>query len=153
MKPKFLLFTVFILSVLLKSNSYAEITEFSEYDPYSPPLAVFLSVVSPGMGQIYGGDLTKGSFFMAGTSVLSAAFLVTVADLNFRSTSGIFPSSIGFQLKEELSPTERKTAWILGSAWAALYIYNIVDVAVLDPDKFRIDADADGVSVGYSIQF
>ena len=120
---------------------------------FSQPFAIFLSVVSPGMGQIYTGQLGKGLSVWGASSILVMGFLTTVADFDFRSTGGAFPFNIGMQFKPVLTSEETFWAVSLGVTYAFLYLYNILDISLYDSSAVTVVPTADGFAAGYSVRF
>lgn len=146
---------VFILLSVLSAPCFSLSYENTCNEPYNKPLSVFLSVVSPGMGQIYSGQLDKGLTIWTASTILTASLIVTIADLNFYSIGSPIPVNMGFQLKPELSPDERFWTWGLSITYALLYIYNIVDISVYDNDRARVDVSCEneGFHLNYAIEF
>lgn len=154
MKIKIFLITFFLIT-FSSSVGFSSKTAFQE--SYNKPLSVFLSTVNPGLGQIYSGQTTKGLIFWTTSAVLTGGFLITIADLNFYSPASPLPLNMGFQLKEELSPNEKKWAWGLGIAYAVFYIYNIMDISLYSPEddeeSLALGMDHESIQFNYSLKF
>jgi hypothetical protein len=115
---------------------------------------MFMSVISPGMGQVYTGQLDKGLAIWSASAALSIGFLLTVTDLNLNSAGGPFPFNIGLQFKPQLDQNEIFWAVGLGVTFLTVYIYNIIDVSLYTPPKnFNLTFDSESISAQYSLAF
>lgn len=152
MKRKILL--IFLLA-LAAVPSFASTSSYECNEPYNKPLSVFLSVAAPGMGQIYSGQLDKGLAIWGASSLLTASILVTVCDLNFNGVGGFDMVAFGFQLKDELSPSEKFWTWGLSATYVILYVYNVLDISLYNNNAPAVSADfRDGsFHLNYCIKF
>ncbi len=143
------------LFVLLSSPCFAANYENTCVEPYNKPLSIFLSVVSPGMGQIYSGQLDKGLAVWAASQVLTASLLITVADLDFTGIGNVGPINMGFRLKQQLSPNERFWTWGLSITYVLLYTYNVLDISLYDTDKLdlAVECEGGGFHLNYCLKF
>lgn len=144
---------IFSLTALFISPSYAEQTTPSANPQFSKPFGIFLSVVSPGMGQIYSGQLGKGLSIWGASSILVMGFLTTVADFDFDSVGGAFPFNIGMKFKAKLSNEETFWAVGLGVTYAFLYLYNVLDISFFENSPVSVAPTTDGFSASYEIRF
>lgn len=156
-------FTLLIMLCSISTVFAAKKTPVSEKNTvhlaknnYSKPFSIFLSVVVPGMGQIYSGQPEKGLAIWSSSAILLGAFLINSSELDFRSMSGPLPFNFGFRFKENMS--ERELFWSigLGATYVFLYIYNVVDISVYDrnADKYiSLDIDDNNIHASYSIKF
>lgn len=153
MKIKISIIIAFLFLFIFQTPGNSATTSYNEN--YNKPLSVFLSIVHPGLGQIYSGQTTKGLIFWSTSAILTGGFLITVADLNFNSPASPLPLNMGFQIKSELSPNEKKWAWGLGIAYTVFYIYNIMDISLYNPEEnnFALDFNRDSVRLCYSFKF
>ena len=148
-----------ILSLLLVflfssfSTAYSDQAKPSPEPHFSKPFAIFLSVVSPGLGQIYTGQLGKGISVWGASSILVMGFLTTGADFDFRSTGGAFPFNIGMQFKPVLTTEETFWAVSLGVTYAFLYVYNILDISLYENQAVTVLPTSDGFTAEFSVRF
>ncbi len=113
-----------------------------------------MSVVYPGMGQLYSGRLDKGLAIWSASAAISMGFLLTVADLNLDSAGGAYPFNIGLQFKPQLSQSETFWAVGLGVSFLTIYIYNILDVALYkQASDIKLSVEKDSISAQYSLAF
>ncbi len=127
---------------------------FTQNTTYNKPFAIFMSVISPGMGQLYSGQLDKGLAIWSASAALSAGFLLTVADINLNSAGGPFPFNIGLQFKPSLTQNEVFWAVGLGVTFLSIYIYNILDVSLYSPMRnVEVSLEHDQVSLQCRLAF
>ena len=113
-----------------------------------------MSVVSPGMGQIYSGRLDKGLAIWSASAAITMGFLLTVTDLNLDSAGGPFPFNIGLQFKPQLTQNEVFWAVGLGVTFLTVYVYNILDVSLYkQPKNFKLSLEQDSISAQYALRF
>lgn len=154
MKNKFIaILMIFSLTALFISPMNAQQSLPSAEPQFSKPFAIFLSVVSPGMGQIYSGQLGKGLSIWGASSILVMGFLTTVADFDFDSVGGAFPFNIGMKFKAKLNNEESFWAVGLGVTYAFLYLYNVLDISFFDNSPVSINPTSDGFTAAYEIRF
>jgi hypothetical protein len=122
---------------------------------YNKPFSILLSLVSPGMGQIYSGQLGKGLSIWSGATVLFAGFLLNASTLDFTSVGGLFPYNFGFSFNKDLSGDALFWTIGFGVSYLVLYIYNIIDISVYDARTTFVSFDFDdkNVSAYYCIRF
>lgn len=121
---------------------------------YNKPFAIFMSVISPGMGQLYSGQPDKGLAIWTASAALSAGFLLTVADIHLNSTGGPFPFNIGLQFKPSLTQSEVFWAVGLGVTFLSVYVYNILDVSFYSPLRdVKLSLAERNISLSYDLAF
>ena len=144
----------FLILSFLVFSIYGNLSA-SSAKTFNKPFAVFLSVVSPGMGQIYSGQLDKGLAIWTASAALSAGFLLTVADIDLNSTGGPFPFNIGLRFKKNL--THQETFWAvgLGVTFLSVYVYNLLDMTLYNEkdNKLALRFQPDSVKAIYSLKF
>ncbi len=126
---------------------------FAFEQPKSKPFAFFLSVVSPGMGQIYLGNPEKGIAILSASSLLGMGILSTVGRIQFGTVNGMVPGHIGFQIRNDLDSSHLFWAGSLSITYIILYFYNLSDVAKFSLVRPVIKADSTTVSAGLDIDF
>ncbi len=141
---------IFLSSLLIILTFSGLFSDIQQDQVKNKPLAVLLSVVSPGIGQIYTGDYEKGFFIWGASSILSFAFLINVSDVDF-STVGFAP--IQFKLKNKID--NDRLFWVIsiGTTYSILYLYNIVDVSLDKNSNISLDFKDDALNVCYSYKF
>jgi TM2 domain-containing membrane protein YozV len=120
--------------------------------PKNKPLAILLSLVSPGMGQMYEGDIGTGLALWTASSALSFAFFLTIGDIDLKSA---WSPTIRYQLKPALTTSQLYWAGGFAVCYGILYAYNLIDAATFDPDSSPVSLNfgTNSVSVNYSVQW
>ena len=115
------------------------------------PLSVLLSVVSPGMGQMYEGQLGTGLAIWSASTVLSFSFFLVVGEIDLLST---WNPTTRFRLKQNLTSDELFWAMGIGATYALLYIYNVIDVATYnDENNVSINIHSNSISLNYTMSY
>jgi len=74
--------TVFTLSAALTlGGTTASAQEANQQGRKSPPLALALSVLVPGAGQVYNGDYLKGGIMFGGAVITIGPVILTASDV------------------------------------------------------------------------
>lgn len=91
-----------------------------------PIFAGALSWYMPGLGQMYAGDLLKGSVFFVIEEALLIGTVLSFAELKLDVTGDI---DIGFNIKSKDNPDrdEQKVGIILGVVFIGVHFLNIID--------------------------
>ena len=154
MKNRFLLLSCLLLFVIT-NRSFSDPLIPEESFQQNKPFAIFLSVVSPGMGQIYSGQPEKGLTIWTSSSILMMGFLLNIADLDFQSVGGSFPVYFGMQFKSFDKITTDQWFWAAGflASYAIIYVYNILDISFYQETDFSIDMGMDRINANFSIRF
>ena len=98
----------------------------------SPPLALALSVVLPGAGQVYNGDYLKGAVMFVGTAVAISASMLSLSDV--------------FALDDDTSDTGTH---ILGAVGVGLILWSWIDAPLsARAINRRLEAGSVGVDLG-----
>ena len=154
MKSKFIaVLLIFSLISLFISPLNAQQALPKADSQFSKPFAIFLSVVSPGMGQVYSGQIGQGLSIWGASSILVMGFLTTVADFDFDSVGGAFPFNIGMKFKAKLNNEETFWAVGLGVTYAFLYLYNVLDISLFENSPVTVNPTVDGFTAAYEIRF
>ncbi len=114
------------------------------------PLAILLSVVCPGTGQIYSGQLVKGIVIWSSSTILAYGFFSSFCDIDL---STIWTSPPRFRLRTDIDKNSLFWSIGLGITYSLLYIYNIVDAAFDQNTSIGFDINKDTVSLCYQYQF
>lgn len=98
----------------------------------SPPLALALSVVLPGAGQVYNGDYLKGAVMFVGTVAVISASMLSLSDV--------------FALDDDTSDTGTH---VLGAVGVGLILWSWIDAPLTARAiNRRLEAGSVGVDLG-----
>lgn len=108
------------------------------------PLAILLSAIAPGMGQLSEGRVNTGLAVWTGSSLLTAAFFLTVGEFDLMAP---WYPSIPYRIKA--APTDNEKFWAIGIGvtWLVLYVYNLLDTAYYKPPALTVTAAHDSLAL------
>ncbi|HSG09240.1 MAG TPA: DUF5683 domain-containing protein [Longimicrobiales bacterium] len=102
----------------------------------SPPLALALSLVLPGAGQVYNGDYLKGTVMFVGTAAVISASMLSLSD--------------AFGLDDDTSGTGTH---VLGAVGVGLILWSWIDAPLsARAINRRLEAGGSTVALGPRVQ-